>query len=290
MQQRVATQPADSWLDVTLSLRQQHISRDPAKYCFPGSGVLRFTYALCAVDPLPELDRTRFSLDLHLPWMWWTASALLDLVANGDGRWDDVTLDGIPMRLPPNLPHRGVLSFTFVGTGDVMKAGRDEGATMTLPSLELRLPSHRAVAAELEALPRGEQHGGQLTVRFEGHEGERESHLPLPLPPFGRVSIELSLPVRQPGAKPTLSEAAFDVLLRHTRELCGSPQEQADLLRAGALDSPLTSQQALTILEAVEQGAAFAAPSGRVVASSQAPPRAPPDTDGCRGSATGAAR
>lgn len=66
LQQRVNSHFADSWLEVTLSGRPHAFSRDP-NYTLPTRGLLRFTYALCSLPPLPTpLDGAYLELDLQV--------------------------------------------------------------------------------------------------------------------------------------------------------------------------------------------------------------------------------
>ena len=161
--------------------------------------------------------QTPFTFDLRLPWEWWRASALLDLVHDGYGTWRSPTLDAVAIetsRLPPNLPHLGILQLTFI-----TNVPDDAPPPMTL-KLDLHLASHSEAAVQLDKVPRGSFTGGTITFRLGGV-GPPRDRLPVPLPPSGWIAVGVTPPLPNEKEPPTLKPVVFESVMQEARRLSG---------------------------------------------------------------------
>ena len=59
-------------------------------------------------DAYSRLAGVAFTLDMRLPWEWWTAGALLELVLRGEGRWRGATLDGACIEVARHMHPRPI--------------------------------------------------------------------------------------------------------------------------------------------------------------------------------------
>ena len=286
LRQRISERPEDACLRVTLSGRAWHLNRDANGPPLPPRGVFRCMYALCSVDALPEpLDGAAFSLSLQLPWEWWTACVLLDLARNNQGRWmkpciDKVAID--PKRLPRKLPHSGLLSFTFAAAAKRTAASEQQKEqALEIVRLELALPAHRAVAMELEALPRGPRAGGMIAVHLNGSDVPA-LRVPSPLPKHGHLRIEVVPPFAAPDETAAMDAEAFATIHPLARQGGWVESGLTELLSAASAQRPFSGAQALALLESVlkqatigAKGAGSDAAAAQACLAGGAPPATP---------------
>ena len=246
----------DFWMDPSISGRPFVFTRNPARRLLPCRGILRFTYVLAHLEPLPEpLHDAAFTLNLRLPWDWWTASSLLDLVHDGFGVMDAPSLNGVAIEsslLPAGLPNSGLFCFNFRSTDPLS----EQCNSLFLWHVDLKLVSHRAIARQFAELPVGHLVGGSITILVHGH-GEAVQQVPVPLPTSGFLSIEFVPPLMKPDER-RLQEGPFAELLAKAKALGSlgdSGSEAMHVLRAAAVRSPFTAEQALRLLNAVWCGA-----------------------------------
>ena len=252
LQEKVQKESRDAWLFCRHAGKHLAFSRAP-EYKLPQSGVLTFTYALCVVHPLPDPLDGHYEFDLRLPWEWWRASALLDLSFDGHGEWQDPTLDKVAIdssNLPKNLPHSGLLNFTFATIHDLGHAQPQRELVITL---DLSRRSHTTIANEFNKLPRGPQASGDCTFRMfdQGRTSASSAspHKPIPLPTSGRLGVCFTPPLHvHPHEPKPLSIASFEALLHEWSALV--EEEQGDFVKAASKTRPLNSSQALALLAA----------------------------------------
>ena len=273
--------PEDAWADVTVSNLPINLSW-AEDATLPERGVLKFSYCLSQVEPLPQPVQRVYTIELDRPRDFWLAGTLRHLAATRpDGfRWEAAWLNSIQIQtspLPTGLPHQGTLHVDF----------RVSSAYRSVPSPPLKLTlllgrsAHRAIGEQFALLraasgdaahpglsPAGTVHrrwpspsGPSASTALRDEGGGVDGVLEV-------AHVRSTLPW-SPREGATLCAEAYEAVARAAH--ASAPKELIDTIAASASTAPLTAAQAVDVLDVTCRrhlhGAAYQPTHGRPVSA-----------------------